>query len=323
MFGLVEKLEQFRDQWLDKRMPPRENIQLKQSEIFILPSRFGWIYALATLAIFILGTNYQNNLILLVAYLMGSLFLSCFWFGFYNMYQLKIRRVSVADSYAGGRAAVQVELSTQRARHALSCSFLKEEDTEAQLEGLETPSQVSLSFEKQERGHHSPGRLLIESFFPLGLTRTWTYIDLDIHAYFYPAPQPCRLVHAPGKKYGLEDDGISSSDTQEQELAGLREYKQGEPMSRVAWKQVAKRDGQLLSKELESENELSEEVLSLDRMPAIDLEHKLSQFSYWVDTLQKENRPFHFVLGTMKERYVRDADTARRCLRALATYQNA
>ena len=53
--------------------------------LFILPTRLGLCYLLVMLAIYLLGTNYQNNLVLLVAYALGSLFMVTMWLTHRNL----------------------------------------------------------------------------------------------------------------------------------------------------------------------------------------------------------------------------------------------
>ena len=59
--------------YLDKRQPAVPSITLVQKLIFILPTRYGWWFLLLIALLYLLGTNYQNNLILLQSYFLIGL----------------------------------------------------------------------------------------------------------------------------------------------------------------------------------------------------------------------------------------------------------
>ena len=76
--------------WLARRIPPARQITLQGRCLFILPTRLGLWYLLVMLAIYLLGTNYQNNLVLLVAYGLGSLFMVTMWLTHRNLLGLSL-----------------------------------------------------------------------------------------------------------------------------------------------------------------------------------------------------------------------------------------
>jgi hypothetical protein len=58
----------YRDRWLSKRIPAENKFTLNLSNTFILPSSFGWAMIAIVVFLFILGTNYQNNIVLGLSY---------------------------------------------------------------------------------------------------------------------------------------------------------------------------------------------------------------------------------------------------------------
>ncbi|MGL6165381.1 MAG: DUF58 domain-containing protein, partial [Aeromonas veronii] len=89
MSKLLNRWQQWRvrwqRRWLKRRIPPARQITLGTRSLFILPTRMGLLYLLVLLAIYLLGTNYQNNLVLLVAYCLGSLFMAAMWLTHRNL----------------------------------------------------------------------------------------------------------------------------------------------------------------------------------------------------------------------------------------------
>src|SRR5699024_12707024 len=54
--------------WLAWRMPAARQQRLHQRLIFILPTGYGMLFLAVALAVFIAGINYQNNLLLGLAF---------------------------------------------------------------------------------------------------------------------------------------------------------------------------------------------------------------------------------------------------------------
>ena len=73
LFGIKQLKVFFKNnfnRWLAKRIPSQKEHRLNSSNILIYPTRFGLGYLAIVMLIFLLGTNYQNNIILLLSYLM-------------------------------------------------------------------------------------------------------------------------------------------------------------------------------------------------------------------------------------------------------------
>jgi hypothetical protein len=58
--------------WLKKRIPAGEEQALSHEKIFIFPSRFGFWFLILAALLFVLGTNYQNNLMRLLCTFLAS-----------------------------------------------------------------------------------------------------------------------------------------------------------------------------------------------------------------------------------------------------------
>ena len=67
--------QQYIRKWLDKRIPAANEFQLSHRSIFIFPAKFGALFLALCALLFLLGTNYQNNLMLLLCYFLVALFL--------------------------------------------------------------------------------------------------------------------------------------------------------------------------------------------------------------------------------------------------------
>ena len=91
------RLNALTNQILLKRKHQTSHLVLKHHNIYELPSRFGLIFLMFALLIFILGSNYQNNLILLTAYLFISVFIIGILQSYLNLMNTEISFVGVED----------------------------------------------------------------------------------------------------------------------------------------------------------------------------------------------------------------------------------
>ncbi len=87
--------------WLDHRIPPASQYRLNRHNLFIFPSHTGWVYLCLTVAIFLLGSNYENNLVLALAYLLFSLFVVSMHYCHYNLSGLTVDAMTAPTGYAG------------------------------------------------------------------------------------------------------------------------------------------------------------------------------------------------------------------------------
>jgi len=89
--------------WLDNRVPAANEHHLNLNSIFILPSGFGWSFIILSLCLFLLGTNYQNNLMLLLSYLCLSIMLLTLFYTHQNFARLALKSLPPAFSLQSKR----------------------------------------------------------------------------------------------------------------------------------------------------------------------------------------------------------------------------
>ncbi|MGK0259165.1 MAG: hypothetical protein ACI96M_002604, partial [Candidatus Azotimanducaceae bacterium] len=58
--------------WLDRRIPPGARIKLSQANIFIFPTRAGFVFCCLLLLMILGAINYQNSLVYGTVFLLGS-----------------------------------------------------------------------------------------------------------------------------------------------------------------------------------------------------------------------------------------------------------
>ena len=182
-----ERVQQRWQSWINRRIPPAKHVTLNQKRIFIFPSRMGFFFLLTLLVMLVAAINYQNNMSFALTFLLANLFVIAVLHTFANLAGLTIHAVRASPVFAGQHSEFEVRLSRTNNRQYYALHLKWQGGEGATVNLVDTDEvHVKLYLETSERGWHNPGRLLIESVYPLGLLRTWTWVDLDVHALVYP-----------------------------------------------------------------------------------------------------------------------------------------
>ncbi len=307
------------DKWLDRRIPAQHQHQLGMTSIFIFPSRFGWLFLVLCLCLFLLGTNYQNNLMLILCYLMIALFLLNLHAAYWNFARLRLRLKAIHNGYALDHGSICLSVSTPEQTRKCKGTIHVSEYTQPTQHTLdcETADQFDLPIQLPKRGIHRFPRLTISSYYPLGLYRCWTHLDFNRYVTVYPKPQPSRL-----KIQWLEDAqqgerGFKSEKGQD-DFSGLKPYQPGDSLHRVAWKHVAKHQA-WQSKAFDSDIAASG-WLTLPTVNAADLELELSYLADQVNQCSQNDIQFGLELGKVQIPPASGEGHRIECLTALAAY---
>jgi uncharacterized protein (DUF58 family) len=144
-------------------------------------------------------------------------------------------------------------------------------------------AQVRLFAQAHERGWFDPGRLLVETRYPLGLLRAWTWVDLSARVLAYPKPIFAAL---PGPQNGQRDAGELVDSSGSDDFNAFRDYQPGDPVKHIFWRRYA-RSGELVLKEYSGYVE-PRAWFDLERM-AGGLEERLSLITGWVIQARQQN----------------------------------
>ncbi len=303
--------------WLNKRMPPANSITLDQRKIFILPTRQGILFSFLVVFMVLAAINYQNSLIFALAFLLASLFMVSILHTFRNLSGLTILAGGTLPAFAGEDAEFTVVLNRfgNRTFEALNLGWNPDLLQGADLLEDEEVT-VKLFVETKNRGRMNPGRLLIETVYPVGLFRSWSWVDLDMSTIVYPRPVPAGAVPA---SVSTNNDGELIRKEGVDDFYGLRSYQQGDPLKHVAWKSYA-RTGELLTKQFAAFAD-SRVWLEWDFFPGMDREARLSRLCYWVLQLDKGNNEYGLRLPGIELQPGRGAEHFQEVLKVLALFE--
>lgn len=275
-------------EWVNRRIPPARSVTLDQKRIFIFPSRTGLFFALCLLVMLITAINYQNNMSYALTFLLSTLFIVGILHTYANLSGLTIRALRATPVFPGQQSefSLQLERGGRREHFAL---LVKWPNSTASIVNLveQDQVQVHLHMAVGSRGWFSPGRLLLESTYPLGLLRCWTWIDLDLCAMVYP--QPVASSELPGLATDHADGAalpIAGSD----DFHGFRDYRHGDSMRQIHWKGMAHGQG-VQTKQYNAYASRSA-WLDWEMFPGMGTEQRLSHLCYWALDFEGRNEEY-------------------------------
>ncbi len=264
--------------WLDKRIKPAQCQKLDNRRLFIFPYRAGWGFIVLTFFLWLLGTNYENNLVLGLSFFLVSLFIVVIFHTFFNLLGLSVQYIASSPAFLGEDAEIELEVGReQQAKENIVLGFKGGAYSKVDLID-EATRRVKLFVPVKQRGWYSPKRLQLESYFPLGLLRCWSWLDLDIKLLVYPksiASPTMPVVNG----CGADEEGVIQDVEGAEDFHGFKSYQSGMSLKHIAWKQYA-RGQKLMSKEFVGYRDQS---LWLDWAELEgDRERRLSNLCYWV-----------------------------------------
>jgi len=296
----------------------------------IYPTRFGLAYLAIVMLVFLLGTNYQNNIILLFSYLLASLFISVMLHSFYNFSQLRFYSDAEQQGFAETTLYFPIQIRVNKTHYDLNFHFTSGSDN-SQIQKVpqckEGGNQVNLAFKTAKRGKHPLGRVTVFSEYSLGIFKSKTVLDFGHYAIIYPKP---KTLVSGQFQLGSKPDEPSMESYQTTNIVGTDDFSElksfviGESRARTAWKQLAKGQGHFSKHYQASQGQL--QWLRLDEMPSNDIEIKLAYLSFLIGELTATNQAFGLALSgglTDKQGNISPnsgANHQQACLTALAMY---
>jgi uncharacterized protein (DUF58 family) len=303
--------------WLIKRIPPASSVLLNQKRIFILPSSTGAAFALALMLMLLAAINYQNSLAYSLTFLLTSLFIVAILHTYRNLAGLTVQASAATPVFVGEHGCFRLQLlSGGRAHQAIAVGW-----SASTLQVVDVPangvSSCEINLLASQRGWLRPGRIRVESRFPLGILLSWSWLDLDQRLLVYPRPLAADLPTHVGAGSDEEDEGVRNRGAGSDDFQGLRAYQPGDSKQRLHWKAYSRGQG-LLVKDFAA---LAGRDIYLDfSQLGGDLETRLSMLCHWVLQLSAAEQAFALRLPGLELPLASGAAQRDACLRALALF---
>ena len=305
---------------------------LGAQRVHVRPSRAGLAFAALLLALWIAAVNYRLGLGYALTYFAAACAIADMLFTSRNLAGLSLAATPGEPVFAGSHAFFTLHLINRstRPRHAIRLAIIGSPRAPSLADiAAHGETAVSIGMPAPQRGWFDAPSILLSGSFPLGLFVAWCHWRPDARVLVYPQPEQnapplpllagtVRQARQPGTRGGVV------------ELAGVRAYQAGDPLQRLAWRQIARHDGEhLFSKHFQPGADAPTGVahgthgnLMLDHaaLHALAPEAHLSRLAAWVLQAERMGLPYGLRLGALTLAPALGADQRDACLRALALH---
>lgn len=305
--------------------PERGTVVLVHRRVYILPVRLGFLFCVTLLVLLIGSINYALSLGFALTFALAGLGLVGMVHTARNLARIGISVGRTPPVFAGEAAQFPLILEGRApfdrpailARHVASGAQLV-----IDIPALAVAEAV-LAVPAVRRGWLPLGRVMLETRFPLGLFRAWSYVEPEARCLVYPRPERSPLPPPGGEANAgsLRPQSIGTED-----FAALRAYQRSDSPRHVAWKAVARsgtqytRSEDMLTKQFSGET-AAELWLDAKLIPAaIGLEQRLSRLAGWVLAAERSGANYGLRLAGVEIEPSRGEAHRSACLQALALY---
>ena len=294
---------------------------LNQRRVFIFPTRYGFFFAFSLLLFLAASINYDLALGFVLTFYLASAALVAMLHTFRNQVHMRLMPLKADPVFAGGQAGFEVVVENQRddERAAL---WLKTPDFAA---AIDVPAKSKIVTVVQVpapiRGWLPAPRITIETRYPLGLFRAWSYWQPALGCLVYPAPAAGQSDFPELPESGGEGAprGRGTDD-----FTGLREYQANDSPRHIAWKSAARSfaTGAPLPAKVFSGTAAAEIVFDLDAVAGKPgLEARLSRLTRHVLDADARRLRYSLKLGSRSIGPGEGDDHCTTCLKALALHE--
>ncbi|MEX2475486.1 DUF58 domain-containing protein [Marinobacter sp.] len=302
-------------QWVNRRIPRADKQVFTQRNIFILPTGAGVVFGVLLLIMLITGINYQNSLIYLLTFLLGALLVAAMHQTHRNLSGLELTLVQAGDGFVGDLLPFRFRAVSGKNDAVAIALCWDELIVDQHHVAAKQSADMVITVASARRGYFRPDRIRIETRFPFGLLKAWSWVRPVTCGIVYPQPVPAPDV--PGTVTdGDDQDNARSRDGSDH--VDMRPWREGDPSQRVQWKRYA-RTGQMVMADWEGEQG-SPHWLDYHAFPGVDVELRLSYLTAQVLERERSGTLFGLNLpGQVIEPDTGPAHTAR-CLKCLAVF---
>jgi uncharacterized protein (DUF58 family) len=308
---------------------PTKTVVLNRHQIFILPTRVGFWFALMLLVMLVGSMNYHNNMGYMLTFLLGSLAIVSMLHTQRNLLGLHITVGKVKPLFAGETAQFELWLDNreQSARYSLmwQSRFSWRIGSNCQTDDLELtidvpanqPVSLVIPILSTKRGQLFLGPITVYSCFPVGLFYAWASIHLDIATIVYPKPLGKRQLPRDNTPQNQESGYFCEGNGED--FIGYRDYQLGDSPRHIDWKAVARGQDWLIKQFGGTGTTIL--WLSWDDLNLLDdLEARLSQLCLWILIADSHNIQYGLKMPHCTVEPHSGLQHREHCLQILALY---
>ncbi len=309
--------------WFFRRHAPEPGvIVLTQRRVYVLPTRQGIIFAIALLLMLTGSINYNLSLGYVLTFLLAGMGVVSILHTFRNLAHLAISAGRVDAVFAGDTARFHILLENNGSLERYSLVLFCRSNNAEQATMIDVPAglivEAEVPLRAERRGWLQLERITIETRYPLGLTRAWSYVQSDMRTLAWPKPDDAPLP--PPKARPDAGDAINTGAGSD-DFFGLRTYTPSDSPRHVAWKASARGEEPLtkvFTGRAASEMWFDYEDANL---AVLDREARLSRLARWVLLATRDGIRYGLKLPGVEVPLGEGKSQREQCLRELALFE--
>ena len=264
---------------------------IRQSHIFIMPNRFGLYAGFLVLASFAMGYKVQNNFILLGVIFLFLVFMLSLIASVRNLQGMIIEADIEPYYYAGERQHIRLRL--KKAQPAFNITLVGPYG-EIKVDLSNGAASLLVPVGAYERGVYPIASLKVQTLYPFGIARAWTWLNPPGDLVVAPKPDEQSATQYPRGNPAMAQiaDEKKQQNNYADELGDLRDYQDSDPPARIDWKRFATtREMMVREHGLDAQGEM------ILRQPSGPLEASLSYLSGGLLVAERLGAPARMILN--------------------------
>lgn len=293
------------------------DVVLGRRQLFMLPTRFGLLFALLLVVQLLAAINYANGLAYALTFLLGSIAVVSMLYTHRNLFRLRLATGTCAPVFSGETARFRIHLVNDGPTPRFGVAIVHNKN---QMASVDIPAHGSVDVEvfvpSVRRGYLAFPAVVLTTRFPLGLLYSWSRrVSLGQSCLIYPhpaglIPRRTRETETSEPVQGIKAGG--------DDYIGTREFRPGDSPHHVDWKAVARGEGWYIK---QFGNGYQTSVwLDWDTLAGLDSETRLSWLTRWVLEAERDGGPYGLRLPDKTVAPAHGEHHRHECLRALALF---
>lgn len=295
---------------------PRE-IVLGRRQLYMLPTRYGLLFAVLLAVQLLAAINYGNGLAYALTFLLGSAAVVSMLYTHRNLLQLHLSASRESPVFAGEVATFRIHLINQADAPRFGVCVVCNKNEIANVDvAARGSAAVELAVPAAKRGWLAMPPISVSTRFPLGLLYSWSRrVTLDQTCLVYPRPaDPTPFRANPTESFEPAQGFQAGGD----DFVGVREFRPGDSPRHVDWKAVARSEVWHI-KQFGGGYQASV-WLDWDTLAGFDIETRLSVLTRWVLEAQRQGMLYGLRLPEKTLPPDSGEGHQRECLKTLALF---
>ena len=295
------------------------NFVIGRKQLYILPTRVGWYYALILIALFGIAIKFDNQSAFMMLFILVAIGLIAMAYTHNNVIGMSLDSHPSKSVFLGTPAIFPMTVSNNSRKPRRAVWLIAGGFHQLTALGPGEQQTVELKLPTIQRGYLPCEPVSLSSLYPIGIFFCWSkrFISAERCLVY---PQPLDLVPFPedGSNQGKEQ-ARSNVRLGAEDYAGMKNYQDGDRMRDIHWPSLAKTN-KLVSIQYENHSNNSVNLSWFNLPTTLTLEDRLSQLCYWVVDAEKSDQRYQLEMPNHTIEFDKGMTHYHECLRVLALW---